>query len=104
MRTLKLTPEWVLEKLPHSHYSDGKGNNSVYTGNATDANWIELALNSLNILNEVNDYVDGNNEILFGFDFRIEDIKIEGPSLHKRMKELGIKNKMYKQILKKYEL
>jgi hypothetical protein len=43
-KIIELTPEWVLEKIPHSHYSDGNGNSSVYTGNATDANWIELAL------------------------------------------------------------
>jgi hypothetical protein len=99
-KIIELTPEWVLEKLPHSHYSDGKGNSSVYTGNATDANWIELALNSLNIAYEVNDYVDGNNEILFGFDFRIGDIKSECPSLYKRMKELDSNNFSYKQIVK----
>lgn len=99
-RIIELTPEWVLEKLPHSHYSDGKGNNSVYTGNATDAALIELALDSLNIAYKANDYVDGNNEILFGFEFRIEEIKSECPSLHKRMKKMDVNNKIFKQLLK----
>jgi hypothetical protein len=99
-KIIELTPEWVLEKIPHSHYSDGNGNSSVYTGNATDANWIELALESLNIEYETYDCADGNNEILFGFDFRIGDIKSECPSLHIRMKELDANNKIYKQLLK----
>lgn len=87
-KIIELTPEWVLEKLPHTHQSDGKGKNSVYTGNATDAAWIELALDSLNIAYETFDYVDDNNEILFGFEFRIEDIKNDCPTLQRRMKEI----------------
>jgi hypothetical protein len=98
MKTLKLTPEWVLEKLPHSYYSDGKGNNSIYTGNAANAALIELALNSLNIASETYYYVDSNNEILFGFDFRIEGLKSDCPTLHKEMKRMDVNTKIYKQL------
>jgi hypothetical protein len=99
--SLKLTPEWVMEKLPHSYCCDGKGNVSVYTGNATDANWIELALESLHIAYNAYDYVDGNNEILFGFDFKIEDVKSECPFFHKRMKNLDVSSEIYKKLEKK---
>jgi hypothetical protein len=56
-KKMQLTPEWVLCKLSHTQYVDGEGNISVYAGNASDANWIELALESLNIEYEVNDYL-----------------------------------------------
>lgn len=82
MKTIKITPEWVLEKLSHTLDTDRSGNISVYTGNATDANWIELALNSLEISFEAYDYLNEHNDLVFGFDFRIEDIEIECPNLY----------------------
>ena len=74
-KILNLTPEWVLEKLPHTHYVDGDGNVSVYTGNATDANFIELALTTLQISFEAYDYFDDSKGFVFGFDFKLEDIQ-----------------------------
>lgn len=97
---LKLTPEWVLGKLPRTHYADGDGNISVYTANATDANWIELALDSLNITYNAYDYVDDNDDFVFGFDFRIEDIKDECPNFYKDMKALDTNNMIHKNLLK----
>lgn len=97
---IELTPQWVLEKLSHTHYADGDGNISVYTNDATDANWIELALNTLDITFDENDYVDGNDEIMFGFEFRIEDIKNDCPSFYLKMEDLDSNNFIHKQILK----
>ena len=74
-KILNLTPEWVLEKLPHTHYVDGDGNVSVNTGNATDANFIELALTTLQISFEAYDYFDDSKGFVFGFDFKLEDIQ-----------------------------
>lgn len=74
-KILNLTPEWVLEKLPYTHYVDGDGNVSVYTGNATDANFIELALTTLQISFEAYDYFDDSKGFVFGFDFKLEDIQ-----------------------------
>jgi len=92
LKKIKLTPEWVLNKLPHTHYADGNGNISVYTGDATDANFIELALDTLQIHYEIYDYVDDNKDFVFGIDFRIEDIEVECPSLYQRMQNLDNNN------------
>jgi len=89
---LKLTPEWVLEKIPHTRYTDGDGNISVYTNNATNANLIELALDSLQINYHSFDGIDDNGELGFGFDFRIEDIKDDCPTFYQKVKEIDNKN------------
>jgi hypothetical protein len=99
-KCLEVTPEWVLERIPHTHYADGKGNISVYTGDATDANWIELALNTLNVLFEAYDYLDRDYGIVFGFDFRIEDIKEDCPSFYKRVKDIDANNVIDKNLTK----
>lgn len=99
-KKIELTPEWVLGKLSHTRYADGKGNISVYTGNASDANWIELALNSLNIGYEAYDYLNENSLIVFGFDFRIAEIQNDCPTFYNSMKELD-KSNMRKNIIKK---
>jgi hypothetical protein len=87
MRKLQLTPEWVLEKLPHTHFADGSGKISIYTGDTSDANFIELALDSLHISYETYDYLNDNKDFVFGFDFRIEDIEVECPSFYQSMKK-----------------
>lgn len=97
---IKLTPEWVLEKLPHTRYADGDGNISVYTNDATDANWIELALDSLHINYEAYDYVDDKKDFVFGFDFRIEVIEEDCPSFYQSMKELNNNKLIHKNLSK----
>ena len=84
-KIIELTPEWVLEKLPDTSYADGEGKISLCTGSLTNADFIELALDTLNISYETYDFVDDGDELVFGFDLRIEDIKEECPTLHKRM-------------------
>ena len=98
MTKIEIDPDWVLEKLPHTHYADGDGNVSVYTADATDANFIELAFETLSISFESYDYVDDNGAFSFGFDFRLEDIEADCPSLYLRMKEMN--NMNFKSITK----
>jgi hypothetical protein len=99
-KILELTPEWVLDKLLQTSYKDGDGNISVYTDDATDANYIELALDSLHIKYEAYDYLDDNHDFVYGFDFRIEDVKEECPSFYESMKELDRDNLNYKNLIK----
>lgn len=99
-KKVELTPEWVLGKLPQTSSLDGEGNISVYTACSTDANWIELALDSLDITYEAYDYVDEYDDFVFGFDFRIEDIKDECPNFCKDMKALDTNNTIQKNLLK----
>ncbi len=100
MKTITLTTEWVLQKLSHTQYADGDGNISVYTDDATDANFIELALNSLHIYYEAYEYLDDNDDFVFGFDFRIENIKDECPIFYQRMKEMDNNNLINKKSWK----
>lgn len=48
-KKIELTPDWVLEKVPHTHYVDGDGNISVHTNDALHASLIELALETLQL-------------------------------------------------------
>ena len=98
---IELTPEWLLENLSHTLDTDGAGQISLYTGNASDANWIELALNSLEISFEVYDYLNDYSDIVFGFDFRIEDIEKDCPNLSKRVRELEGSKDISKNLSRK---
>lgn len=97
-KRIELTPEWVLCKLSHTQHADGEGNISVYTGNASDANWIELALKSLSIEYEVYDYLGDDGLFYFSFDFKIEDIQVDCPNLYRSLKELQNSNMRHKQL------
>lgn len=99
-KKIEIDPEWVLEKLPHTHYADGDGLISLYTADATDAHFIELALITLCISYDSYDYVDDNGAFSFGFDFRLEDIEVDCPSLFFRMNEMNNNNWMRKNLNK----
>jgi hypothetical protein len=97
---IQLTTVWVLEKLSHTWYADGDSNVSVYTDDATDANFIELALDSLHITYEAYDYVNDTDDFVFDFDFRIEDFEEECSSFYQNMKKLDNNNLNHKNLLK----
>jgi hypothetical protein len=99
IKKIMITPEWVLEKLPYCHYADGKGNISVYYETDNDANWIELALDSLNIKYKAI-IQDDDGEILYGIVFRIEDIQEECPSFYSDMKKMDTNNFISKNLSK----
>jgi hypothetical protein len=97
---LELTPEWVFEKMSDTTYADGEGNINLCTGCIIKADFIELALETLNISHESYDFTDECDELVFGFEFRIEDIQEECPSLYKRMREMDINNSIHKNLFK----
>jgi hypothetical protein len=94
-RLIEITPEWVLSELPISLYADGCGNISIDTDRATDASWIKLALKTLLIPYEENEYGDGNMTFI-DIEFHIEDLRTECPTLYKKMKEMDTNNKLHK--------
>lgn len=94
-KLIEVIPEWVLDNLSDSMYADGYGNMSVYTSSVSDYNWMRLALNTLKITYEESDN-GGYNNMLHGFEFRIEAIKNECPSLYERMIKLNINNLEFK--------
>ncbi|MHA1169866.1 MAG: hypothetical protein ACTSRU_18715 [Candidatus Hodarchaeales archaeon] len=103
MKTIKITPEWVLEKLSHTLDTDKAGIISLYTGNASDANWIELALSSLEIPFESYDYLSDHKDLVFGFDFNMDDIKSDCPSLYERAKWIEFWKDEGKQVCRNGE-
>jgi hypothetical protein len=95
IKFIELTPEWVLSELPQSLYANGNGVVSIDTDSVSDASWIKLALNTLLIPYEENEYGDGRNSF-FDIEFNLEDLRTECPTLYKEMKEMDTKNKIYK--------
>jgi hypothetical protein len=100
MKQIIMTPEWVLQKLTDSSYADGDGKISFYTSSLTNVFFIELALDTLNISYEFIEFYDDNDEVVCGFEFRIEYIQVECPTLYKTMKELDLSNFMHKNSTK----
>lgn len=96
-KPIEITPEWVLNELPISHYADGSGNVSVDTDTKANAKWIESALNHLCIPYTQNEYGDVLN-IFFDFEFKLDDLRKDCPNLYIRMKELDAKNNIYKSL------
>lgn len=94
-KLIELTPEWVLTELPISLYADGNGNISIDTDTLTDAKWIKLALDTILIPYEENEYGDGDMTFI-DIEFRIDDLKQDCPNLYKELKEMDAKNKIYK--------
>jgi hypothetical protein len=97
VRFIELTPEWVLSELPLSLYAVGNGVVSVDTDSVSDASWIKLALNTLLIPYEENEYGDGKITFI-DIEFNLEDLRTECPTLYKRMKEMDTKNNICKDL------
>lgn len=99
-KSIELTPEWVLEKIPHTHYADGDGKISVYTNDAVHASLIELALETLQLSFQTSDFFDDENEVTIEFNFGVEDINGLCPNYYRKMKELNKNNRKHKKNLK----
>jgi len=87
-KIIELTPEWVLEKLPHTMYADGKGNVTICTDSVTDSHWIDMALDTLMIkYKTVTVGYDPDPQKQYfevQWEFKIEDIKDDCPTLCKK--------------------
>jgi ribosome biogenesis SPOUT family RNA methylase Rps3 len=95
VKHIELNPEWILTELPQSICADGNGVICVDTDNSTDASWIKLALKTLCIPFEENEY--GDEDLIFiDIEFNIEDLKKDCPILYKNMKNMDAKNKIYR--------
>ena len=98
VKPIEITPEWILSELPQSLYADGNGIVSIDTDNPSVASWIKLALNTLCIPFEENEYGDAIN-VFIDIEFNINDIKENCPTLYNRMKELDANNLTNKHLL-----
>ncbi len=89
-KIIELTPEWILNKLPITHYDDGKGKITICADTVSDSRWIDLALETLGVKYETWTVgYDPDPEKQFfevQWEFKIEDIKSECPSLWDKWK------------------
>jgi hypothetical protein len=99
-KIIQVTPEWVLTELAESHFPSGDGNVMACTLEPSNVSWIKLALDTLNISYEINDYDHGDNRVLWGLNFCIDGIKSECPTLYKRLKKMNEEymNETYKDL------
>jgi len=94
-KLIEITPEWVIQNLSDAMYADGGGIMSVFAKCADDA-WISLALSTLKIPFEECEYGD-LDDLTICYEFKIEDIKYDCPSLYDFMKNLDKHNLGFKQ-------
>lgn len=98
MKKIEITAEWILENFPVSTYADGLGNVTIHTVNISDSNWIELALESMDIFYETYDTEDWENEIFeIFYEFRLESIKDDCPNLYKEWLIMDMRNSAFKR-------
>lgn len=102
MKTIKISPEWVLDKSAILYHVNGIGRITILPNSITDSRWIDLALQSLGVKYKPS---------LIGYDPDPEtqyfekqwefNIEAECPSFHLRMNEMNNKNLLLKKSLKK---
>jgi hypothetical protein len=86
MKKMKISPEWILDKLIVKQYADGKGTITIMTNSVSDSTLIDLALDTLRV--KYNIYAVGydpeseKQDFEFQWEFKIDDIKAECPILH----------------------
>jgi len=95
MKKLELTCEWILNKLPFTHFSEGNGVGWIEANSGMESMLVELALNTLDIEYSEDEYINEHtDEFYMQYKFKIEDIKNECPNLYKMMYEMNENNKM----------
>ncbi len=86
MKTIEVSPEWVLDKLSVTQKADGYGNITICSESKSDFQWIELALYTLGINYEsccVGCEIDLDAQYYeVEWKFRIEDVKEDCPDLY----------------------
>ena len=96
MKTLKIKAEWILSTFPMSVYADGNGTVTISTLCFSDARWIELTLDSMNILYESFEMTDNETDrIELAWEFEIQAIKEDCPKLYKEWSRQDLLNSAY---------
>jgi hypothetical protein len=96
MKQIEITPEWILDKLSVSNHADGLGNITITADTVSDSRWIDLALDTIDVMYET--YCVGYDpdpeqqyfEVIW--EFRLEDIKYDCPNLYSRWKKMDQTN------------
>jgi len=85
---IKLDPEWVIENFSISQHVDNYGMMTALTFGLKVGVFMQFLLETLKIDFDVDGEVGDNDNC--SFKFRIEDIKIDFPTLYARMIRLNI--------------
>ena len=86
---IKLTPEWVFEKLTDSIFIDVNGSITLYA-NINNSHWIELALKTMEVSYKEDEHYMEDEEVSISFELKLDDIKDECPSMYKELYEMHI--------------
>ena len=89
-KMIELTPEWVLTLLSDVFFADGNGKATVRTTEMYNSEWINLALDTLKIKWELFES-EIEFDYYYDFEFQIEDIKEECPSLYRKLTDENIR-------------
>ena len=97
MKTLRIKTEWILDTFPLSVYANGNGTVTISTHCLSDARWIELALDSMNILYESYDVTDDETgRVEMVWEFEIQALKDDCPKLYKEWSKHDLLNSAYR--------
>ena len=95
----ELNFEWILDKFSISKFADGQGRISFYA-NEKSNQWIELALNGLDIeYNREDLVISCDNIVVVSFDLYLEDLKYKCPSLYRKMYVLNALECVQQELL-----
>jgi len=89
-REVKLTPEWILDKMSLSRRADGKGVIYFYS-DEENLHWIELALETLGITIIRDEIMVDCETTVYSFELLLDEIMEECPSLYQEFWKLHVK-------------
>ena len=89
-KEVKLTPEWILDKMSLSKYADGKGVIYFYS-DEENCHWLELALETLGIKIIKDEIVlNCKGTSVFSYELLLDELMDECPTLYQEMWKLHV--------------
>ena len=81
---IKLTAEWILDKLTQVIYGDKTGKIEIWAY-PKNTSFIELAFKTLGISVESEEFFDEFDKTIIRYNLTLDDIKQECPNLHNEL-------------------
>lgn len=91
---IKLTPEWILDKLSETIYGEGNGDLTIWAY-PKNSDWIELALKTLGIKSKGKEFFDEFHHSIWRYELTLEQIKSTCPNLYKALYKLSLKKEKF---------
>lgn len=81
---IRLTAEWILDKLPQVRYGDKTGKIEIWAY-PKNTSFIELAFKTLGIAVEGEEFFDEFDKSIIRYNLTLDDIKQECPNLYNEL-------------------